>query len=231
MSKVIDIAGKRFGRLVALEDVGHKGKSRHHAWRCRCDCGELVVVSGNSLRKGNTKSCGCLAIEMTSRRCSTHGESKIRLYRIWSHLKARCLNPTDAAYNNYGGRGITVCSQWLQYQTFREWALSHGYEDGLSIDRIDNDAGYSPLNCRWTDIKTQCNNRRSNRYIKYRGTELSLSNWCQKIGISYEEGKRCVAEFGNDGFIDCFLSGNETLRKPRPVKGNNPYMNRRKRML
>lgn len=160
MSKLIDLTGQRFGRLVVVERVGTDG--RYPTWLCKCDCGNTIITRGTHLRRGDTQSCGCLHRETFIHK--THGGKCSRLYSIWRGMKTRCYNKNFAQYHNYGGRGITICAEWLHdFETFYDWAISHGYRDDLTIDRIDNDKGYSPENCRWVTIKAQQKNRRNNR--------------------------------------------------------------------
>lgn len=163
MGKFIDLTGRRFGRLLVLEKAG-RNDSLQILWRCRCDCGKETITRGLTLRNGETKSCGCLFEE--SRKAGfhvIHGGSKERLYNIWRAMRSRCNNPNNWKYSDYGGRGIRVCSEWNKYPVFRQWAMTHGYENSLSIDRIDVDGNYEPDNCRWADDKTQANNKRSRR--------------------------------------------------------------------
>lgn len=159
MGKFVDLTGQRFGRLVVIERA--QNASSGAAWLCQCTCGAHAIVSSNMLRTGRTKSCGCLAREATKLRSTTHGGSYTRLYHIWSGMRQRCHNSKSPAFNNYGGRGITVCPEWLHdFEIFQKWALSHGYRDDLTIDRINNDKGYSPDNCRWATYSTQRKNQR-----------------------------------------------------------------------
>lgn len=168
MAALKDLTGQRFGRLVVLERAENNryGKTR---WKCRCDCGNERVIEGNSLRMGTTKSCGCLHIEGLRTFKTTHGKEKSRLYSVWKGIKSRCVNPNHHAYKRYGGRGITICKEWRHnFQAFYDWAMANGYDENApkgqcTIDRIDNDKGYSPDNCRWVDMKVQRHNRSDSR--------------------------------------------------------------------
>ena len=168
MQPRIDLTGKRFGHLLVIAPA-YQVKDKIY-WECLCDCGKTHYVQGRKLREGLIKSCGCSRLKEISASKTVHGHRGERLYRIWQGMKQRTTNQHGKDYARYGGKGISVCDEWAKdYLTFREWALSHGYADDLSIDRIDNDKGYSPNNCRWATQKEQSNNRHtSNQYIKAR---------------------------------------------------------------
>lgn len=168
MGKFIDLTGKKFGRLTVLERTEEKGSRSEIKWQCKCDCGNVVIVRGQYLRSGATKSCGCYHREQTSKATKIHGLKHERLYRIWKNMKSRCYCVNKPDYHRYGGRGIEVCSEWKEnYLAFREWALKNGYEENLSIDRIDFNKNYEPSNCRWTTQRVQARNREMAEYNKF----------------------------------------------------------------
>ena len=137
-----------------------------------------------NLKNGHTQSCSCLSLEKRVAARTTHHETGTRLYQIWFHMKRRTTNVNDREYSYYGGRGITICDEWLSYEPFRDWALQNGYSAELSIDRIDNNKGYCPENCRWTTQKVQSNNTRKNRIIECDGTSHTLAEWGDITGIN-----------------------------------------------
>lgn len=175
----------RFGRLTVISEDPDDTKHRS-MWICRCDCGNVVSVSSGHLRYGDTKSCGCYKSEVSSKRKKTHGFSdKELLYNIWMDVKQRCFCKTCKAFPHYGGRGIAVCDEWKNdYMSFRNWSLSNGYSEGLTIDRIDNDGWYAPNNCRWVDMKVQNSNKRNNRILTLNGKSQTLQQWSEQLGIN-----------------------------------------------
>jgi len=181
--KFEDLTGRRFGRLIVTKMHSHGTKNTPIKWECICDCGKTTIVRVNDLRWGKTQSCSCLQREKVKR--TIHGDSKTRLHRIWRQIHSRCSNANLKDYKNYGGRGIIICSEWYEYILFRDWALSNGYSDDLTIDRINVNGNYEPNNCRWTTKTVQANNTRSNHYITYKGKRQTLAQWSRELNIDY----------------------------------------------
>ena len=148
--KFNDLTGRRFGKLVAVSFT-RKENDYHSWWICKCDCGNTVTIVGKHLVTGDTKSCGCITKEIlrTIKPGRTHGQYQTRLYKIWTGMKQRCFNPKQTGYELYGGRGISICAEWLSFENFQQWAMTHGYTDELTIDRINSDGNYEPSNCAW----------------------------------------------------------------------------------
>lgn len=181
-----DLAGRTFGRLTALH-VTERRQGHQTIWRCRCECGEHADVSRSNLLSGNTRSCGCLASEAYRTASLTHGHTtgrqRPRLYTIWSGMKDRCSNPRNQNFRRYGGRGIAVCEEWLDFAVFHDWARENGYRSGLTLDRIDNDGPYSPGNCRWVTRKAQAYNTSRNRYLKFNGKRQTVREWAEELDM------------------------------------------------
>ncbi|MFT8610872.1 hypothetical protein [Liquorilactobacillus satsumensis] len=183
-----DLAGKRFGRLVALK-LSSKKVGRKTFWDCKCDCGKSKTVRTDILKSGKTLSCGCLKKEQDKINLPNgqgrvkHGFSKTRIYNVWKSMHRRCENSEDSEYLNYGGRGIKVCREWSDINEFVEWSYFHGYQSGLTIDRIDVNGNYEPSNCRWADLEMQANNKRNNVFIEYKGKSQTISQWAKEFEV------------------------------------------------
>lgn len=206
-----DLTGKTFGYLTVLEETDMR-KGRQVVWRCRCKCGKETLVAGSHLTSGHTRSCGCYASEQHAKRGkllvengvlshTTHGGTHERLYTIWSGMNDRCNNSGAYAYRFYGGRGIKICDEWKCYENFRNWAIQNGYDEKAqkgkcTIDRIDSDGDYCPENCRWADIKTQCNNRRSNLVFEYNGQKKNVMQWSEEYNLPYGTLRARLVKYG-----------------------------------
>lgn len=185
--KALELAGSRFGRLAVLRRAGSRLGSS--AWECLCDCGKTITARACHLRRGYTSSCGCLRSEIRSAVHTTHGELLggrfTHEYRSWSHMKNRCGNPKNAAYKNYGGRGIRVCERWVL--SFAAFLSDMGRcPPGLTLDRRNNNGHYEPSNCRWASLSQQASNRRSSRYLQYDGQNLTVLQWAKRLGVRHQ---------------------------------------------
>lgn len=178
--KINDLTGKKFGKLTVIK---YCGTVNHKAtFECLCECGNTKVIQGVLLSNGHTRSCGCLAENNTDQ--TKHGMSKTHIYGVWCTMKSRCYNKNSQHYSLYGGRGITVCEEWLNdFMAFYEWSMSNGYSDDLTIDRIDTNGNYEPSNCRWVTVKEQQNNRRNNKMLTYNGKTQTLAQWADEKHI------------------------------------------------
>lgn len=181
-----DIVGKKFNKLLVLE-LDHikphpnPTKGVFYYYKCQCECGNTTVTRRERIIGGETKSCGCI-----NKRTTTHGLSNTRLFRIWSGIKDRCNNSNSPEYNRYGGRGIKICQEWQDnFMNFYNWAISNGYADNLTIDRIDVNGDYCPENCRWATSSEQANNRRNNRIVEYQGQKYTLKQLSVKYNINW----------------------------------------------
>lgn len=190
MPRKLDLSGKRYGRLIAIRESDKKSKSGHIMWVCQCDCGNKKIVSSTHLVNGAIRSCGCLLRETTIERNHQekvkHGMKNTKIYAVWNGMKQRTMNPNSKQYKNYGARGITICDEWRDsFESFYKWSCENGYEENLTIERVNVNGNYEPSNCKWATKKEQANNRRSNRIIEYQGKKLTVSQWADELGIPY----------------------------------------------
>ncbi|UGO47741.1 HNH homing endonuclease [Bacillus phage vB_BanH_McCartney] len=173
-----DYIGKKYNRLTIISYVG-VNKQGYKTFKCTCECGAEKNVTLTKLKRGDTKSCGCLTLDRTKETNIKHGKRHTRLYNIWRGMKLRCDNENDPNYINYGGRGIAICNEWYDFETFYTWATGHGYADNLTIERVDVNQGYYPENCTWANATEQSRNRRSNKYITLFEETKTLVEWLQ----------------------------------------------------
>lgn len=213
MGKFQDLTGIRYGKLTVIKRADFNNQRNQVMWVCQCDCGNQTTTTGNNLKNGHTKSCGCAVRDYHNRRHNSGAKSH-GLYRLYSAIKSRCYNKNDIHYADYGGRGIKMANEWLQdYWLFAETleTLPHYGEDGYSIDRIDVNGDYSPGNVRWATAAQQANNRRKNNRVYGYGEEKTISEWANQFGINYYTLWSRVNEQG--------LSLEQAIEKP--IKGHN----------
>ena len=198
MANKVDLTGKRFGRLVVLEQaeyhIDKKGR-KIRMWKCKCDCGNETIVRHGGLQRGTTTSCGCFHKEIVGSLNRTHGLSANcgRLYPLWKSIKYRCYNKNSKSYSQYGGRGIAMCDEWKNdFLAFHDWAIANGYKEEktdkglniLTIDRIDVNGNYEPSNCRWATNSEQQLNKRNNHIVYYKGDYIPLAELSNITGIN-----------------------------------------------
>lgn len=219
---LIDLTGMQFGRLTVLKRVEKPLGSKETGafWLCKCSCGHDIVVYGNKLRSGHTKSCGCYRRDTSIIVDTKHGMKNTRLYRVWKHMKARCLNPNDKRYKDYGGRGIQICDDWKNdFASFYKWAVSNGYNNNLSIERIDVNGNYCPENCKWIKMAEQAWNKRNSYKLTLNGETHCISEWAQITGIPVTTLTARIKENGWDV--------EKALTTPINVKGHYRKVNSR----
>lgn len=180
-----NIVGRRFGKLTVISRTEKPNgiKNTHAYWKCKCDCGKIVIAQGTQLKRGNIQSCGCLQIEANTK----HGMRHTRIYTEWCNIKQRCYNSQNKSFKDYGGRGIMMCDRWRDsFENFFEdiSKLPHYGEKGYTINRINNDGNYELNNVEWADNKTQANNKRSNHLITYNGKTQTIAQWADELNIN-----------------------------------------------
>ena len=185
MANVKNIANQKFGRLTAIKCIG-SNKHRNRVWECKCDCGNVKNVPTADLLSGNTRSCGCLHDEGASERFGKHYGTGTILYRTWKNMKQRCYNPSNKKYNNYGGKGVKICDEWLNdFGNFQEWSFQNSYEEGLTIERKDPSGNYEQSNCKWIPFSEQYINKCNAIRIIINGNEHYLRDLAEEYKIPY----------------------------------------------
>ena len=200
MKRVEVKEGERYGRLTIIREVEPAGSihKRVRRFLCRCDCGNETICRLPNLKSGTTKSCGCYRKFVSSNRKDCHHLQNTRIYRIWCGMKRRCYNKHNEHFDRYGGRGIIVCDEWkTDFMNFYDWAMSNGYDDKLSIDRINNEGNYEPSNCRWANQKQQIVNSTAAIKCSLGGNIVSLSDIADILGVSFKRIRRIVYMLNN----------------------------------
>ena len=185
-SILLMVKGDRINFLTMISDPISKRRKQYALFKCVC--GRVKEIRVENVKIGSTKSCGCQRGYLMSQKPHNykHGDTKTRIYAIYHKMKARCCNPNYAESQYYIDRGITICDEWLNsFTKFRDWAYTHGYQDNLSIDRINVNKGYSPDNCRWATPKQQSRNKRSNIKITFENKTKCLMEWCEELNLNY----------------------------------------------
>lgn len=180
----LDLSGQRFGKLVAYKEAGHNKEGRT-MWQCKCDCGGEKTATTHDLRCGNTRSCGCIQREISSWK---FGIPHKKLTHVYNGMKRRCYSKTEKNYEDYGGRGIKICDEWMGEngrEKFVVWALENGYREGLTIERINVDGDYSPDNCCWIEHALQAKNKRNTIHVEYNGITMCLKDAARASGMSW----------------------------------------------
>ena len=182
LKKYDSLIGKKFNSLTIIKIESHN-KSGHYKLLCKCDCGNEKSIRADRVIKNITKTCGC---QNKGYNYNLNGLSRKynNLYSLWNTMRHRCYNPKNKKYKNYGARGIRVCDEWkYSFEPFLNWALNNGYKKGLTIDRIDVNGNYEPINCRWTTLLMQARNKTNNRMITYKNQTKCLSQWCDELNL------------------------------------------------
>lgn len=193
MSKPLNLKGNIYGKLTVLSRSQNNSRGRA-MWLCKCECGKEKIISSDNLTQGKTKSCGCAKFESHNKK---HGLTKTDIHNKWISMRQRCNDKNHKSYSRYGAIGINVCEEWNNsFEEFAKWSFKNGYKDGLSLDRIDNNQGYYPDNCRWVEWKKQCNNRSSNILIEYNGEIKTLKEWQEILNFDYNLVNERISVYG-----------------------------------
>lgn len=200
-----DISGKRYNKLVVLEDGFKKDND---IWcKVLCDCGNIKFIRKSSIKNNNSRSCGCIhSIELSDRN-KKHLLSKTKIYKIYHAMKKRCYDKNDNEYKNYGERGISICNEWLNdFMIFYNWSIQNGYTEGLSIDRIDVNGNYNPNNCRWIEKSIQQLNKRNSIRFLINGDYKNLCIICKEYNIKYSIVYKHLKKYGEESVIKKYFN-------------------------
>lgn len=198
MPKAMDLTGQKFGFLTVIS-LSKNRDNKVRKWVCECECGNVINVRVADLTSGNTKSCGCYQRKKAKEVKQSHGGCGKRLYRIWCNMKSRCLNSNTPAFKNYGGRGITVCQEWVaSYANFESWAMANGYKNDLTLERKDANRNYEPLNCTFIPKSKQSSNTRRCRFVCYKRETKTLSEWSRELHFGRNSFRNHRSEFDTD---------------------------------
>lgn len=192
MSKKTEMIGKKFGKLTPIEEGGHMGGFL--AYKCQCDCGNTAIIRGTSLRSGNTTSCGCVHKTMVGNLNKKHGLKQTAEYSVWQNMITRCTNSNTNCFYRYGGRGISVCDEWRDFEKF--YADMGNRPNGMTLERIDNNGSYSKENCRWATLKEQARNTRRTKLVEHNGKTQCLKDWANEVGIVYNTLRKRFIIYG-----------------------------------
>lgn len=196
--------GDRFGKLTIIKSKGFiysgKSKTKRELWECDCDCGTKGFITRDfNLKRGDTKSCGCIRKEMMKEKMTKHNGSFTKLYQVWFKIKERCNNKNNKDYRYYGELGIHIYDEWNNsFESFRDWAINNGYEDGLTIERTDVYSDYTPSNCCWIPLKEQKYNKRNSIYVNYKNEKINLLKYCDDNNLNYYTIKNRIFKYGWD---------------------------------
>ncbi|MEI6296219.1 MAG: hypothetical protein WCO84_01055 [bacterium] len=210
MGAFIDLTGKKFERLTVIRRV--ENKNNKIMWLCNCVCGKTKIINSHDLRSEHTRSCGCIHSESIRMLKTTHGLTNTRLNSIWCSMLTRCSNINSKSYDNYGGRGITICNEWkTDFLVFYNWAMENNYSQDLTLDRIDNNGNYEPENCRWATTEQQMNNTRHNVFLELDGKKMTVAQWSKYLGINvYTLWSRIKSGWNVQDIINCPVLNNTT---------------------
>lgn len=209
----MELLGKKFNRLTVIKFAYNKNKRNY--WECKCDCGNTTFVTTSKLTTLWTKSCGCAR----KTHGFTSGGKTSRIYQTWSDMKLRCSSENSKIYKYYGGRGITVCNDWLKFENFYNWAISSGYTDKLTIERLNVNGDYEPKNCTWVTQKIQMRNRRCSVFLMFDGENKTIAEWSEIKNIS----QKTLGERIKRGWSVCDVLNKPVKVQNGPIRSNlNP---------